>query len=113
MLCSFGLIQRFLEEGGEVALIPRVVSEIWSHSVADNRRRDEQLCQGPLLCPSQCRRLQLLCPTRALSSGTLSAATKYQAVWREAQAPADGQPKIALLSAYYVLGASHRSSPHV
>ena len=34
MLCSFGLIYRFLEEGGEVGLIPRVVSEIWSHSVA-------------------------------------------------------------------------------
>ena len=34
VLCSFGLIYRFLEEGGEVGLIPRVVSEIWSHSVA-------------------------------------------------------------------------------
>lgn len=34
VLCSFGLRLRFLEEGGEVGLTPRVVSEIWSHSVA-------------------------------------------------------------------------------
>ena len=101
---------------GKLVLIPRVVSEIQSHSVAGIPGDVGQAAlPGPPALPVTVQEVHSSSgPTRLSRSGTLSAATKYQEVCEGGTCLQQmDSRRIALLSAYYILGASHRSSPHV